>query len=143
VIGARVVLDTLHLIASRKVVLSPQDDGLASKAPKLIRDNTRIIWSQPVNVVNDFIRGLALKPTAWTTFNGKIMKIFRASPGDSFLETMPPSSGMVLVDKGRLFASCSEGWIEVLSLQLEGRKPMEVVEFLRGFRYEKAQQFFV
>ncbi|MCX6180151.1 MAG: methionyl-tRNA formyltransferase [Chlorobiales bacterium] len=143
VIGARVVLDTLYLIASRKVVLSPQDDALASKAPKLTRDNTRILWSQPVNIVNDFIRGLALKPTAWTTFNGKTMKIFKASLVDPFFETMPSSSGMVFVDKGRLYASCSDGWIEVLSLQLEGRKPMETIEFLRGFRYEAGLQFFV
>jgi len=141
-IGARAVVDTLHLIASGKVVLSPQNDALASKAPKLNRDNTRISWSQPLRVVNDFIRGLALKPTAWTTFNGKTLKIFRAAP-EPFLEQTRSAPGMVFVDNGRLYASCSDGWIEVQSLQLEGRKPMEAGEFLRGFRYEPAQQFFV
>ena len=141
-IGARVVVDTLHLIASGKVALSPQNDALASKAPKLNRDNTRIAWSQPLRVVNDFIRGLALKPTAWTTFNGKTLKIFRAAP-DPCLELTLSAPGMVFVGNGRLYASCSDGWIEVQSLQLEGRKPMEAGEFLRGFRYEAGQQFFV
>ena len=142
-IGARVVVDTLHLIASRKVVVSDQDESLASRAPKLTRDNTRILWSQPVKVVNDFVRAFAIKPTAWTTFNGKTMKLFRASPGDLLTETTTASPGTVFVDKGRLYASCSDGWLEVHSLQLEGRKPMEAVEFLRGFRHDREKQLFV
>ncbi len=144
VLGARVVVDTLHLIASHKVVVTGQDETLVSRAPKLTRDNTRIKWSQSVKVVNDFIRGLALKPTAWTTFDGKTMKIFRASPVAYSLETTPAfPEGTVVVDNGRLYASCTDGWLEVLSLQLEGRKPMEAVEFLRGFRHSREQQLFV
>ena len=130
-IGARVVVDTLHHIASRSVVVSAQDESLA---PKLTRENTRINWSQPVSVVNNYIRGLALKPAAWTTLRNKTMKIFIASPaGDSF-ESVSATPGTLLVDQGRLYARCSGGWLELLSLQLEGRKPMDAAEFLRGFR---------
>ena len=142
-IGAGVVVKTLHLIASRKVEVSVQDESLVLKAPKLTRDNTRISWSLPVNSVNDFIRGLAMKPTAWTTFNGKTMKIFKASHGAPFLDKAPDSPGTVFVDSGKLFASCSDGWLELLSLQLEGRKPMEVADFLRGFRQDSQHQLFV
>jgi methionyl-tRNA formyltransferase len=134
VIGARVVLDTLHLIASRSAVVSAQDESLASKAPKLTRENTRINWSQPVSVIHNFVRGLALKPAAWTILRNKTMKIFIASPaGDSF-ESVSATPGTLLVDQGRLYARCSDGWLELLSLQLEGRKPMDAAEFLRGFR---------
>ena len=143
VLGACVVTDTLHLIASHQVVVSTQDEALVSKAPKLTRNNTRISWSQPVRNVNDFIRGLATKPTAWTTFNGKTMKIFKASPGAPFSEAALLSPGTVFVDNGKLYASCSDGWLEVLSLQLEGRKLMEAAEFLRGFRHDSQQQLFV
>ena len=143
VLGACVVTDTLHLIASRQVVVSAQDEALVSKAPKLTRDNTRITWSQPVRKVNDFIRGLATKPTAWTTFNGKTMKIFKASHGAPILDKSPASPGTVFVDSGKLYASCSAGWLELLSLQLEGRKPMEAADFLRGFRHDSHQQLFV
>ena len=142
-LGAGVVVKTLHLIASRKVEVSVQDESLVLKAPKLTRDNTRISWSLPVNSVNDFIRGLAMKPTAWTTFNGKTMKIFKASHGAPFLDKAPDSPGTVFVDSGKLFASCSDGWLELLSLQLEGRKPMEVADFLRGFRQDSQHQLFV
>ena len=143
VLGACVVSDTLHLIALHQEVVSVQDETLVSKAPKLTRDNTRITWAQPVRSVNNFIRGLAMKPTAWTTFNGKTMKIFKAAPGEPFLEKAAASPGTVFVDNGKLNVSCADGWLEVLSLQLEGRKPMEAVEFLRGFRHDREQQLFV
>ncbi len=134
VIGAQVVVDTLQLIASGSVVVSNQNDALASRAPKLTRDNTRLAWSQPVLAIHDFIRGLSLKPAAWTTFRGKTMKIFRASPAELAVETVSALPGTLFVDQGRLYAKCSDGWLELLSLQLEGRKTMEASEFLRGFR---------
>ena len=134
VIGARVVLDTLHLIASRSVVVSAQNEALSSKAPKLTRENTRLEWLLPVAAINDCIRGLALKPAAWTTFKGKTMKIFKAVPAAHAFETISATPGRLLVDQGRLYARCSDGWLELLSLQLEGRKLMEAAEFLRGFR---------
>ncbi|TLU51526.1 MAG: methionyl-tRNA formyltransferase [Chlorobium sp.] len=143
VIGACVVVDTLHLIASRHVVISSQDESLASRAPKLTRDNTRIVWSHSVKAVSDFIRGLSLRPAAWTTFKGKTMKIFKAAPAVFLLLPLPTSSGMIAVDKGRLYASCIDGWLEVLILQMEGRKPMDAGEFLRGFRLDGESRFFV
>lgn len=142
-LGARVVVETLHLIASHKAAVSAQDEALVSRAPKLTRDNTRIEWSQPVKNVNDFIRGLATKPTAWTTFSGKTMKIFKASSCSPFLDKAPASPGTVFVDSGKLYASCSDGWLELLSLQLEGRKPMDAADFLRGLRHDSQQQLFV
>jgi len=137
VIGARVVVATLQLIASGSMEVLSQNDVHASRAPKLTRDNTRLEWSQPVSVLHDCIRGLAMKPAAWTTFRGKTMKIFRAAPAEFFVETLsfePP--GTLFVDQGRLYAKGSDGWLELLLLQLEGRKTMEASEFLRGFRQD-------
>jgi methionyl-tRNA formyltransferase len=143
VIGARVVVDTLQLIDSGSVKVLNQNDALASRAPKLTRENTRINWSQPVSVINNFVRGLALKPAAWTTFKGKTMKIFKASPAELCVETVAASPGTLLVDQGRLYAKGSDGWLELLTLQLEGRKPMEAAEFLRGFRPDAGPSLFV
>lgn len=132
-IGAGAVVESLRLIASGNAAVSAQDDARATKAPKLTRENTRIVWSRPVSSLHDFIRGLALKPAAWTTFEGKTMKIFRAR----LIEhsgTWAGNPGTVLIDGNRFFVSGSDGWIEVLSLQLEGKKTMDAAEFLRGFR---------
>ena len=143
VIGAGVVVNTLHLIASGSVPVSAQDEALASRAPKLTRDNTRIQWSQPVAGINNFIRGLALKPTAWTTFEGKTIKIFRAAPGEASSDNFSASPGTVRVSQGKLLAKGGDGWLELLSLQLEGRKPMEAAEFLRGYRHDSDPSIFV
>ncbi len=142
-IGAKVVVSTLHLIASGTVAVSDQNEALVSRAPKLTRDNTRIDWAQPVVAIHDFIRGLALKPAAWTTFQGKTMKIFRAAPGALLSENASASPGALLVNQGRLYAACSDGWLELLSLQLEGRKNMEASEFVRGFRQNAESSLFV
>jgi methionyl-tRNA formyltransferase len=132
-IGAEAVLETLHLIASGNAAALEQDDSRATKAPKLTRENTRIEWRQPVAALHNFIRGLALKPAAWTTFEGKTLKIFRARPAG--IACIPADApGSILIDSGRFLVSASDGWLEVLSLQLEGRKTMEASEFLRGFR---------
>jgi len=141
-IGASVVVNTLHQIFSGSVSVSGQNEALASRAPKLTRDNTRINLAQPVAAINDFIRGLALKPAAWTTFQGKTIKIFRASPAALF-DIPSVSPGTMLVDRSRLYASGTNGWLELLSLQLEGRKPMEASEFLRGLRHDAETLFFV
>ena len=142
-IGASVVVNTLHQIASGSVNVSGQNETLASRAPKLTRDNTRIKWAQPVAAINDFIRGLALKPAAWTTFQGKTMKIFSASPASLSPAIPSASPGTIFAERSRLYASGTDGWLELLSLQLEGRKPMEASEFLRGFRHDAEALFFV
>jgi len=133
-IGAQVVVETLHLIAKKEVIIEVQDDSLASRAPKLTRENTRINWEQPVDALHNFIRGLAMKPAAWTTFQGKTMKLFRAAPATHQSNDVSVASGTVLITQGKLFVKGSDGWLELLSLQLEGRKPMEASEFLKGFR---------
>ncbi|MEI6651445.1 MAG: methionyl-tRNA formyltransferase [Chlorobiaceae bacterium] len=142
-IGASIVVNTLHQIASGRVNVSGQNETLASRAPKLTRDNTRIKWAQPVAAINDFIRGLALKPAAWTTFQGKTMKIFSASPASLSPAIPSASPGTIFAERSRLYASGTDGWLELLSLQLEGRKPMEASEFLRGFRHDAEALFFV
>ncbi|MBM3423167.1 MAG: methionyl-tRNA formyltransferase [Chlorobi bacterium] len=137
--GASLVVDTLRAIASGSVRLRQQDDRLASKAPKLTRENTRIRWDSPSSDLCNFIRGLAMKPAAWTTFNGKNMKVFRAAhAGDNQAGGGEP--GTVLIYDGRLLVSAGDGWIEILQLQLEGKKIMDASEFLRGFRQNEYPQ---
>lgn len=134
-IGAGTVRRTLSMIASGTVEPQRQDDCLATKAPKLTRENTRIEWNRPVGSVHDFIRGLALKPTAWTTLGGRLVKVYKARPypGDPDPEAL---AGAIRVDGGRLLVRCSDGWLELLSLHPEGRKPMGGEAFACGLRQD-------
>ena len=132
-IGAGTVVRTLSMIMAGNVAPQKQDDSLASKAPKLTRENTRIDWDQPVVRLHDFVRGLAMKPAAWTTLGGKMVKIFRARPftGNSAADAAP---GTLHVEGGRLLARGRDGWIELLLLQAEGKKAMDGESFARGLR---------
>jgi methionyl-tRNA formyltransferase len=134
-IGADTVERTLSMIAAGTVEPQRQDDLLATRAPKLTRENTRIDWNRPVRSVHDFVRGLALKPTAWSTLGGRLVKIYKARPhvGQPGPEALP---GTIRIEGGRLLARCSDGWLELLLLQPEGRKPMEGEAFARGLRQD-------
>lgn len=131
-IGAGTVERTLTMIADGAVRPEKQDERLATKAPKLTRENTRIDWHQPVQRLHDFIRGLALKPTAWTTFGGKSLKIYKAKPFVS--EMSPDEPGTLRITDGQLLVAGTDGWLELLSVQAEGKKAMDGESFARGVR---------
>ncbi|ABL65876.1 methionyl-tRNA formyltransferase [Chlorobium phaeobacteroides] len=135
-LGAELVVKTLRSIQAGTVEVQAQDDAFFSRAPKLTRENTRIRWNQPVAVLSDFIRGLAMKPAAWTTVQNRTMKIFRAIPFTEEITSSIEQPGSILVERGRFLVRGSDGWLEVKQLQPEGRKPMEGAEFARGFRPE-------
>jgi len=132
-LGGDAVLETLQMLQKGGVELQVQDHALASKAPKLFKDNTRIDWSSTAKRVNDFIRGLAQRPTAWTTMNGKSVKIFASTLAD-MSQVKPLAPGKWSTETGKLYVGCGEGVLEVVRLQFAGKKRMEAEVFLRGFR---------
>jgi methionyl-tRNA formyltransferase len=139
-IGAEAVLETLRLIAEERVELTLQDESMASKAPKLTRENTRIDWNRRAADLHNFIRGLSMRPAAWTTLGGRSVKIFRSAPAPGISPSSPFSPGSLHIEDGRLYARGIDGWIELLLLQLEGKRPMEACEFVRGFRSVEAER---
>jgi len=138
-IGAGTVVRTLSMIKAGTVVPLKQDDSLATRAPKLNRENTRIDWHQPVQRLHDFIRGLALKPSAWTIFGDKSLKIYRArpftGPDASIAVGAPVAPGTLTVAGGCLLVRGEDGWLELLSVQAEGKKAMDGESFARGLRF--------
>ncbi|TCD48627.1 methionyl-tRNA formyltransferase [Chlorobium sp. N1] len=141
-IGAEAVVDTLRLIAEGRAEVAVQDESKVSKAPKLTRENTRIDWQRSAARLHDFVRGLAMRPAAWTTLDGKTVKIFRSAPsGDLAPSVSEP--GTLRVEGDRLYACAAEGWLELLELQQEGKRPMQASEFIRGFRPELSSMRFV
>lgn len=135
--GARLMLRTLEAMAAGDYPLIPQQSpeaaGAADKtAPKIFKEDCRIRWEQPLSAVYDLIRGLSPYPGAWTQMNGKVLKIYKAKkiPAEAV-----PLPGTVSTDQaGFMHIAAGGGWIAVESLQLEGKKRMEIREFLRGFR---------
>ena len=102
-------------------------------APKLSTETSKIDWSKPVDEIYNLIRGLSPYPAAFTLLNGKTLKIYKAKK-----EITKPSiaTGDFETDKKSFLKfACTDGYIHITELQLEGKKKMGIEEFLRGYRF--------
>ena len=145
VLGGDLVIETVEAILAGTVKAIPQEtlfqsDADLRPAPKIFKETCRIDWSKGVKRVYDFIRGLSPYPAAWTELSvgDKVLelKIFAASK--EFC-THQQTVGTVLTDhKLYMKVALADGFLNILTLQLSGKKRMEVTDFLRGFRAEGA-----
>lgn len=130
-IGAKLVLKTVQAIEAGNCTTQPQPNLPELRpAPKIFTETCRINWQQPTAQVYNFVRGLSPYPAAFTTLHDKILKIYQAKP---IVEMHNETAGSFVTDqKTYLHIATADGWIDVLELQMEGKKRMGVQEFLRG-----------
>ncbi|MBA3647044.1 MAG: methionyl-tRNA formyltransferase [Chitinophagales bacterium] len=132
--GAELVLKTVQAIGNGDYpqVEQPVTNNL-KKAPKIFKEDCRINWNENSNTIHNQIRGLSPHPGAFTFINDKILKIFSAG---KIMETPTVSPGQInTAENSVLRFAAQDGWIEVHELQLEGKRIMKTVEFLKGFRF--------
>jgi len=135
-IGAEIVLHTTRRIEQENVVPRPQDEGAASGAPKIFKEECRINWTQSFDVVHNFIRGLSPSPCAYTFHQGTMLRTFRSRKSDTPHSRQP---GTILECDERLLVAAGGGAVELLELQQEGRKRLPVAEFLKGYRMQAGE----
>ncbi len=134
IIGAEILVKTMIGLAEGTIKEIPQDISQPSlkHAPKIFTETCVIDWTKPANEIHNLIRGLSPYPTAFTTLNNKKLKIFKSSKE---LANHGLAPGLVVTDNKTYFKfSCADGFINVLDMQLEGKKTLLVEEFLRGYR---------
>lgn len=134
-IGSITVLETVRLIESGNAKPQQQDNTLASPAPKIFKETCRIQWNQKTDSIFNFIRGLSPYPAAWTVHNDKQIKIFRTKNLEFRILNSEYKAGTIGIIENRIIVYTSDGSIEILELQLEGKKRMSAEEFLRGYRF--------
>ena len=143
VLSGKLVTETVDNIIAGTVTSVPQDhfkDVPLTPAPKIFRETCRIDWNQPTKRIYDFIRGLSPYPAAWTTLEGKSVKIYEAEKEET---KAPEKPGMICTDgKNTLKVATADGWLNIKTLQLEGKKKMPVTDLLRGLKI-KENAFFV
>jgi methionyl-tRNA formyltransferase len=106
----------------------PQNDSLATYAPRIDRDDARVDWTRRARTIWNMVRAYRGWPQAFTTFDGRHLKILRTSPtaGDGV-------PGTVTVEGGEPFVATSEGRLKLDEVQLEGRRAMSGAELVRGY----------
>lgn len=128
-LGAKVVLETVQLIEQGDLQFQKQDHTLATKAPKIFHETCAINFDQPTSRVHDFIRGLSPYPAAWTMLEDKQLKILKTEP---MIENHSYAPGSYLADTKALRITTKDGYLNILELQLQGRKRMPIKDFLNG-----------
>lgn len=127
-LGAEAVLETVRRIEAGTVETHPQDESVASPAPKIFPEHGRIAWEGPAEAVHNHVRGLSPYPGAWTHHGETMLKIYRTRHA-----TGSGAPGAVIEAGPRLVVACGSGAVEVLELQQQGRRRLEAVVFLHGY----------
>jgi methionyl-tRNA formyltransferase len=124
--GAELLAVTLEGLLGLRPV--PQDHSQATYAPILKREDGRADWSLPANETLNRVRGFQPWPGFYGFLRGQRFHVWKARTGG---ETLPP--GALRVKNRALYAGCAGGSIELLEVQLEGKKRMPAASFLNGF----------
>ena len=134
-VGSGLLVKTVKAIETGNYEAKPQNEFSLDKlkhAPKIFKEDCEINWSQNTDHIYNLIRGMSPYPTAFTSLNGKGLKIFYA---EKEIKDHKLNPGEYITDnKTYLKFVASDGFISVKELQLEGKKRMKIDEFLRGIK---------
>ena len=140
VMGADLMVRTIHGLFGGTLHATPQrnDNSDLPAAPKLNNENTRLHFDRSAQQVHDLVRGMSPFPGAWcewVTDGNRPLHCKVLRPHVANLNEMK-APGTVILNGTRMFVACADGFIEVMELQLEGRKRMEAADLFRGLRVE-------
>lgn len=144
IIGAELLQETIQELISGTSSPIPQDQFISNtesirQAPKIFRDDCRIDWDKDADTIFNLIRGLSPVPAAFTSIvlddgSKKNLKIIRAEK-DFTVHNQKP--GEIQYDRTNLKVACKNTYLLLTEVQVEGKKKMDIGDFLRGFPIEK------
>ena len=141
-IGSKLILSSLDLIQDKTFKSIHQDvSNKDLSAPKLDKINTKINWNDSSENIHNLIRGLSPFPAAWTSIkeNKKILKIYKSK--NNYTNTLKDyQPGIIIFNDNSILASTKDGFIEILELQIQGKRKMTSFEFINGYKTLDKQQ---
>ena len=132
-------MDTIPHLADGTAERVPQNDEESCYAGKLDKDMGNLDFSRPAIELERLIRALNPWPCAFSTLDGKSLKIFGARVEESDSDATPGS--VINVTKKLITVRCGEGALTITKLQPEGKKPMDTVAFLNGYKVSVGDVF--
>ncbi|MBN7813579.1 methionyl-tRNA formyltransferase [Algoriphagus sp. H41] len=133
-IGAELVVKTVDAISKDEVTPTVQDESKAiHHAPKIFKETGKIDWTKSAESIHNLIRGLSPYPAAWTEFQGKTCKVFKSALS---AKDIPGKEAGEWSSDGKTFLrfQTGSGSLDILELQLEGKKRMKTEDLLRGLK---------
>ncbi len=146
-LGAVIAKDTVDMVLEKDgdVPSIPQEEIVNGKlancelhhAPKIFKETCEIDWNKTAKQVYDFVRGLSPIPGAWTNVTvsegtePQVMKIYKAAKTNDKCSAEP---GTLRAEKKQLFIAASDCWLEIVELQMAGKKRMKAQDFVNGLK---------
>jgi len=131
------IVETLEQVAAG-LEATPQDDGLATRAPLLKREDGRIRWERPAREIVNRVRAFVPWPGSSTAYRGEPWKVTRARVGEARPKEAAPGT-ILRVDGDSLLVAAGEGTVRILALQVPGKRPMPVQAYLNGHAVERGE----
>ena len=129
--GGKLILETLRKLENGTAIRTPQDDKLSTYAGKITKELGKIDFARPAVEIERLIRGLNPWPSAYTTMDGKTLKIWRA---EVIKEKVVEKPGTITsASKDGIKVAAGENYLNLKEIQLEGKKRMELSAFLNGY----------
>jgi methionyl-tRNA formyltransferase len=141
-IGAELMVETLRGLDRGGVHPTPQDDSKATLAPILTKEDGRMDFSRNAQELFNRLRGFQPWPGAFTDFKGKTLRVHRAQPMPAPFELTPAEIG---IEGVRLLVGCAKSndaisALELIEVQLEGKRRMTAQEFINGYRLKSGDR---
>ncbi|MDT8317567.1 MAG: methionyl-tRNA formyltransferase [bacterium] len=133
--GAKLLIETLEGLKDGSVKREVQDETLVTYAPIIGKEDGLIDWSKPAGEIVNLIRGMYPWPSAHTTIKGKMLKVLSAAEKNGGGKP----GAIIKMDKKSIEVAAGKGSLELLELQLEGKKRMKTEDLLRGFALEEGE----
>ena len=131
-LGALALVEALSLLSIGAATETPQDDALATYAPKVEREDARVDWTRPSTEVARVVRAYDPKPGAFTTLRGGEVKLFGARVLLDRPDT-PAALGEVLsAGPDGMVVACGGGAVRIVEVQPAGKRRLSVAEWVRG-----------
>ena len=128
-LGAELLIDTLPRYISGEIKPAAQNEAEATYCKILTKEDGKIDWIKSAEEIDRQIRAFTPWPGAWTIWNGKSLKVLMSK----VLMSESRKVGEVYKSKDGLAVACGQDSLEILELQMEGKKPMNAKEFLNGY----------
>jgi methionyl-tRNA formyltransferase len=129
--SARLLADILEKYINNEIKLKIQHDSQATYTKKISKHDGRIDWRKSADEIHNQIRAYAEWPSSYTFFDKKKLDINRACPVEINKVNDWPI-GTVINEGERICVKCSEGWLELLSVKLEGKNEVSIKDFING-----------
>jgi len=129
-LGTELLVKTLPKYLAGEIKPQEQDHSQATFTKKFTREDGKIDWKRPAEKIHNQIRALNPEPGTWTKWNSQLLSILESELTENIKDSEPV--GKIRNINNKIAAKTGRGYLEIKKVQLEGKKPMEIGNFIRG-----------